>query len=58
MGFTSRKQKILKFYILIKDAERKRDNDTLNVIIPNLKSLKLTKSEIKELEFEKYLTKK
>ncbi len=54
MGFTSRRQKLLKLYLLIKDAESKNDIDSLHKYVPQLKSLYLTKSEINEMELEKY----
>lgn len=52
--FTSRKQKIVKLFMLIKDLEGKNDKQTLNKYISQLKKLNLNKNEIKELEFEKY----
>ena len=57
MGFTSRKQKLLKLYLLIKDAESRNDIDSLHKYVPKLKGLRLNKSEIEEMELEKYFNK-
>ncbi len=54
MGFTSRKQKLIKYFLLIKEAEQKKDVDSLREYIPELKFLRLTDNEIKEMELEKY----
>lgn len=54
MGFTSRKQKILKYYILLKEGEHKNNKDLINKCIFVLKQMNLSKSEIKEMELNRY----
>ena len=57
MSFTSRRQKLLKLYLLIKDAESRNDIDSLHKYVPQLRGLRLNKIEIEEMELEKYFNK-
>lgn len=52
--FTSRKQKLMKLYLLIKDAEFKNNLQAIQKYVSELKFLNLTDNEIKEMEFDKY----
>lgn len=53
--FTSRRQKILKYFMILKEAELKNDKNTVNDCVLALKDLNLSKSEIEQLEIKQYL---
>jgi len=55
--FRSRKEKLLKLFMIIKDSEFKNDKKTINKVLPELKSLNLSQSEIDNMELNKYFEK-
>lgn len=52
--FTSRKQKILRFFMKLKEAERKGDFDSVRHFAEELKRLQITENDKKIMEIEKY----
>ncbi|MFW5982981.1 MAG: hypothetical protein ACOCQ4_00655 [bacterium] len=57
MGFSSRKEMFVYYFLKLKKAEQNQNLSYVQYIVRNLEKLNLTDSEIEELEIKEYLKK-